>query len=394
MRAYVFTDASLKRHAGQFVWLAINTEHAETAAFRRKFPVEALPTFFVLDPVAEKVILRWVGGATVAQLHTLFDQQSAAYAASLRTGGAKGAPGAKAPATRAPADAALARADALYGEAKNGEAAQAYLEALAAAPANWPSYRRTVEQALFALSSSDQAEACAKLAREALPRLGRTASAGNVAGSGLDCALQLPKDHPQRAAWVAELEAAGRRIVADSTIAMAADDRSGLYIVLLDARDDAADSTGRRATAEAWARFLERQAARAKTADARAVFDSHRLSAYLELGTPEQAIPMLQASEAALPDDYNPPARLAVAWKAMKKWPEALAASDRALARAYGPRKLLLYQARVEIYEGMGDVAAERRTLADAIAFAEALPEGQRSQSRIDAFKKKLGALK
>ena len=49
---------------------------------------------------------------------------------------------------------------------------------------------------------------------------------------------------------------------------------------------------------------------------------------------------MLQASERDLPDDYNPPARLATAYKAMRRWDEALAASDRALAKAYGPRKL------------------------------------------------------
>ena len=389
MRAYVFTDASLKRHAGQFVWLAINTEHAETAAFRRKFPVEALPTFFIVDPFTEKVLLRWVGGATVNQLHRLFDEQSAVWSARLKRPGAAAAAG-----PRAAADAALARADALYGEGKNAEAAKAYAEALAAAPRDWRSYSRAVEQALFALSSADQPESCAVLALDALPRFGRTSSAGNVAGSGLSCALQLPKEHPRRAALVNALESASRRIAADTTITMAADDRSGLYISLLDAREDAADSTGRRAVAEAWARFLEGQAARARNSEARAVFDSHRLSAYLELGEPERAIPMLEASERALPDDYNPPARLAVAYKALRRWPEALAASDRALAKAYGPRKLNIFQARIEIYEGMGDRAAEKKTLEEAIAYAESLPEGQRSASRIAGFRKQLDALK
>ena len=38
MRAFVLTDASLERRAGQFVWLAIDTEKPENAAFKRKFP--------------------------------------------------------------------------------------------------------------------------------------------------------------------------------------------------------------------------------------------------------------------------------------------------------------------------------------------------------------------
>ena len=32
MRAYVFTDASLSRHAGQFVWLALDFENSRNAA--------------------------------------------------------------------------------------------------------------------------------------------------------------------------------------------------------------------------------------------------------------------------------------------------------------------------------------------------------------------------
>ena len=41
-----------------FVWLAIDTEKPENAAFKRKFPVEALPTFLVLDPKTETAALR------------------------------------------------------------------------------------------------------------------------------------------------------------------------------------------------------------------------------------------------------------------------------------------------------------------------------------------------
>jgi tetratricopeptide (TPR) repeat protein len=103
---------------------------------------------------------------------------------------------------------------------------------------------------------------------------------------------------------------------------------------------------------------------------------------------------MLEASERDLPDDYNPPARLAAAWKAMKRYDEALAASDRALAKAYGPRKLGILQTRAEIYAGRGDAEAARRTLEEAVGYAESLPAGQRSDRTIAGLKKKLGAMK
>jgi hypothetical protein len=78
----------------------------------------------------------------------------------------------------------------------------------------------------------------------------------------------------------------------------------------------------------------------------------------------------------------------------MKRWDEALAPSDRALAKAYGPRKLGIYSTRADIFSGKGDQEAARRTLEEAIAYADALPPGQRSETAIAGLRRKLAALK
>ena len=385
MRAFVFTDKALARLAGRFVWLEIDTERAENAPLEKKLAVGALPTFYVLDPDSERVALRWVGGATVPQLEKILEDGRLAVAGKQAAGKGEVRGGA--------ADAALARADRLYGEDKNAAAAPAYQEALAQAPAGWPRYARAVESLLFALQATKDNETAAKLAREAFPRLATSPSAANVAATGLDCALKLPSENAQSADLVAALEADARAVVGDAKLDVAADDRSAAYISLLDARKKAKDEAGAKDVATRWASFLEAEAARAKSPDQRTVFDSHRLSAYLELGAPERAIPMLEASERDLPQDYNPPARLAVAYKAMQRWDEALAASDRALPKAYGPRQLGLLQTRSDIYVGRGDSDAARRTLADALALAESLPAPQRSESTLTNLRKKLEAL-
>ena len=93
---------------------------------------------------------------------------------------------------------------------------------------------------------------------------------------------------------------------------------------------------------------------------------------------------MLEQSERDFPEDYNPPARLAIAYRAMKKWDEALAASDRALSRVYGPRKIVVLQARADIYAKKGDLAAAKKTWGEALATAEALPKEQRSERQED----------
>jgi len=376
MKAFVFTDRALTRRTGQFVWLAIDTEKAVNAPFLTKFPVQVWPSFYVLDPTTETVALRWVGGATVPQLQKILDDGQAAVGSRGRG-----------------LDETLARADKLYGQQKNGEAAEAYREALTQAPPEWPGYARTVESLLFALQASHQREPCAKTAREAFAKLARTSSAANVAASGLDCALELPAENRERKDLVAALEADALDVLAEKDVPMAADDRSSVYISLLDAREDAKDAVGKKREASEWASFLETEAAKAKTSEERAVFDSHRLSAYLVLEQPERAIPMLEASERDLPDDYNPPARLAAAYKAMKRYDDALAASDRALAKAYGPRRVLILQTRADIYAAKGVAAAARRTLKDALRAAEALPPGQRSEGSIAAIQKKLDAM-
>jgi tetratricopeptide (TPR) repeat protein len=376
MRAFVFTDKSLERRAGQFVWLSINTERAGNSGVLSRFPVEVWPSFFVIDPRTEKIALRWVGGATLPQVERLLDDGRRAVA-----GGGKGL------------DEILARADRLYGEKKNAEAAAAYREALRKAPPQWRSRARATESLLFALQSTREFASCADTARVAFPKLAQTPSAANVAAIGLDCALSIDANDPRRANLVVALAGDARQVIDHPSPGWAADDVSSVYDELAQERAAAKDESGRREVLTGWARFLEGEASRAKTPEGRAVFDSHRVSVYLALGEPERAVPMLEASERDLPDDYNPPARLAAAYKAMKRWDDALAAIDRALAKAYGPRKVGFFGTRADILAAKGDTPAARQTLEEGIRFAEALPAEQRSDRTIAGLKKKLAAV-
>ena len=74
----------------------------------------------------------------------------------------------------------------------------------------------------------------------------------------------------------------------------------------------------------------------------------------------------------------------------MGKYDEALAAYDRALAKAYGPRKIGILRGKADTYAQKGDKEAAKKTIEEAIRFAESLPEGQRSESTIASLKKKL----
>ena len=377
MKAYVFTDKALDGYAEKFVWAAIDIEKPENAKFRKDFIIEGVPSFYIVDPADGKVAVRWLGGATVEQLTHILDD------------GAKAVKGKSEDRLRN----ALARADRIYGEGKLEDAAKAYQHVLSLAPAGWDRRARTIESLLFAYSTSRQNAPCAALAKKEYSRYRNTSAAMNIAALGLDCALSLEEGVDGRTELISTLEQHARETMGNAKVKVAADDRSGLYIAMITAREKAGDEEGTRNLLEEWAGFLEAEAAKAKTADARAVFDSHRLSAYLELGQPERAIPMLEASARDLPEDYNPPARLAVAYKAMKQPDAAVAAADRALAMAYGPRKLGIYRTKADALADKGDMEGARATLTEALQMAEALPDGQRSDRTIQALQEKLQEL-
>jgi tetratricopeptide (TPR) repeat protein len=372
MQAFVFTDKRLERYAGQFVWLQVDIDNAKNAAFLAKYPTPAIPTLLIIDPAKESVALRYVSGATVPQMIKLLDDGKRAVQ----------------PRKTQDSDALLVQADALASSGKTADAIPLYEKALANAPKSWARLGRAAEAYETALMMSNATERCANTALQYYPKLKGTNSGANLAAAGLACAAELGN-----AQSIATLEAATREALADKTIPLSGDDKSGMYQSLISARQALKDEAGQKAVTVEWANFLDAEAARAKTAEERTVYDSHRLSAYMELGTPEKAIPMLEQSEKDFPNDYNPPARLAAAYKAIQKYDEALAASDRALKLVYGPRKVTVLRGRADIYLAKGDKESARKTLQEALDYANALPTGQRNERTIAALKKKMDAI-
>ena len=72
MRAFVFTDPALTSRAGQFVWLELNVDDERNAAHRERLSLEVMPTFLVVSPADESVIMRREDGMTVAEESTAF----------------------------------------------------------------------------------------------------------------------------------------------------------------------------------------------------------------------------------------------------------------------------------------------------------------------------------
>ena len=347
LRAYVFPDPSLRRFASRFVWLSVDTEREKNAAFVEKLGIHVLPTLFVIDAASETPALAWPGSLTAAELAKLLDD-------ALRTSGGDGA------------EAALRRGQQATAAGRKDDALAAYRAALAAAPPAWPRRPEALDALVTQLddsdgdrSASDKRE-CARMAASVAPSMPPGTARADVVRVGIQCATESGAGGDggrDDAGTLEALTSLGETMAGDPHEAILADDRSDLFDFVAGGWTSLGRPDDAHRVAQHWAAFLEGEAARATSPAARAVFDAHRVAAYLALGEPARALPMLEESARDFPNDYNPPARMGRALLALGRPDEAIASLDRALGLAYGPRKLTLWSLEADAYVARGDRA-------------------------------------
>jgi thioredoxin-like negative regulator of GroEL len=359
LKEHVLKDPAMARNGKRYVFASIDTEKEKNAAFLEKFPVEVWPTLFIIDPKSETAVLKWMGTGTVAQIEKLLDDGE-----------------------KAADDTGLVKADALFAGGKADEAASAYRQVYESMGKDHPRRARTLESLINALYSSKQMEACARAAFDA-SSLPRGPSFVNAVAMGLSCATSSKE--PWTAEAVKTLEPLA--VEALSLEGILADDKSGIYELLVDLHDD-------KKLALQWLSFLEGEAAKAQTPAARAVFDPHRVNAAMAAGEPLRAEAALLQSEKDLPDDYNPPARLALIYREAGRYDDALSAIERAFSKSYGPRKLRLYETKASILQKKGDTAGQKTALNEAVAYGRTLPASQRPEKTLQRLEGEAQKLK
>ncbi len=378
MREHVFNKPELLKHGQRYVFLSIDTEKEKSAPFLRKFPIDVWPTLFIVDSAKETVVLKWLGSVNADQFGKLLDDGEKAVKVASQ---AKGS-----------AEQKLAQADRAYGEKKVPGSIAAYKEALALMKADHPRRPRTVESLLTALSQNNAHKDCVDLALAEAPKLPRGPSYVNAVYLGLSCQASADAKEPWKLDAGEQLFALGEDALKVDGIL--ADDRSGLYETMVEFLTEKGDKKNSVELAKAWLEFLEAEAAKAPTPAARAVFDPHRLNAALASNQPQRVVAALTKSEQDLPEDYNPAARLAVTYRELGKFDEALAAAERAMKKVYGPRKVRVFETRASILAKKGDLAGQKQTLTEAVAYAKGLPEGQRNEKTIARLEGQVAKLK
>ncbi len=366
MRAYVFPDKALAKHAGQFVWLSIDIDNPKNAKFNEKFPANGVPTFLIIDSRTERPVLTWYGTVTVPQLHKLLED-------GLAVGKPKAA---------GSPEAFLQRADQLSVEGKSAEAAAAYREALKAGGPQWSRFTRAAESMMLTYELSGDYVNGVKAAMEIAPKLPRDQSFVNVMRIGIACATVEKRTSVDGRARFTPDEAHLQALLPLAEEALKvpggfADDKAAIHLSLIGiARNANDDALVKKRAADMWT-FLEKEARSAPSAEGRAALDGARISAANFLNNPGMVLPLLEESERDLPDDYNASQRLASVYIQLKRTDDALAAYRRAALKAEGPSRVSILLSCANICDTKGDKAAARSSLEQALKAAEELPGKQ-----------------
>ena len=383
MRSFVFPDAGLRSAKDAVVWLSVETEAEKNREVVEKFPADGLPTFLMIDPSTEQVIGRWLGTSSVNEMRHFVLDTAAAWQATRKGGKVSEA-------TRAEQEGHAAQQRKDYAAA-----AVAYRRAVTLSPASDPMRPERVNQLLSALARQRAPEAvkeCVGLAGAELPRSRPTPIGADLADFAATCAAQAGGTAESKALLATALKRMDS-LAADPKAALSADDRSSIYASLADHLDELGRHDEAVAAMHKRAAVLEAAAARAPDATTAATFDAHRAETYLYLGEPAKAETLLATREKEMPQDYNPPARLARVLLEQKRAPEAEAAVNRALAlMPQGPRKVGILGLKARILEAQG----KDRTpvLQEQLTLLRSLPVGQRNpetEQKVEAELKALG---
>ena len=372
MKRYVFPDPGLRPVRDAAVYLSVDSENPKNKDFLDKFPLDAWPTFLVIDPEDGSVLGRWVGSATPNEFRSFVQQGVDAMRGKDKT---------------SPAEAEMRKGYEARSRRDFTAAAAAYGKALELTAAGDPARPERLVLLASALQHEKNEEAnrkCVALGLAEMNATGISAVATDFAAVVSSCAEALPKGDAQAAQLKREGQRRIETLLRDPSAPLSVDDRSDAMASLVELYDDASRHDEALAMARKRVALLEGAAKKAPDHTMASTFDAHRVDAYLYLGEPKKAETLLSAREKEMSSDYNPPARLARVYFEEKKLAEAEKAVDRALAKmTRGQRQISILglKAKILAAEGKptGDVVQEQLSIFRELPKTQQNPDTERS---------------
>lgn len=373
MKHGVLDSPALRPYADRVVFAAIDTDRESNARFLETHEVRVWPSLFVIDPKTDQVLGFWPGAASLGEVRGLLDDALAIQDEH-----------------RDPSDPrfALVEARRALARGQHQAAFDRYVRLIANVPAAWPRRSEALTGAMWSVYRMKDWQACASFGMEHVDEVRGAAAPADFCFILMQCGLMLAADGIETQA-VHRAEQRLRQLVTHPPVESSIDDRADAMLMLaavLKARDD---DEGFRALHERRLRIMEEDASRAASPREASTHDYARAVSYMALGRSEEAIRMLEQRERELPDAYEPAARLADVLLEAGRYEQALAAIDRAIAKAYGPRLLRYLDTRATILEKLGRRDEMLETLRKAAEGHKALARGLADEKRLEQARKR-----
>ncbi len=354
MQRDVLSTPALAAYADRVVFVAIDTDRPENAAFLSRFVVKLWPTFFAIGSDGERVLGVHPGSMDVQETTAFLDD-------AIRVAHAAAVDGPERALLEA--HAALARADTTTALAKYTEAS--------AAP--WSRRTEAIMGAMRMLSTTKDHAGCVRFGVSMLRAVDRGGAPGDLAGSVLACAEKLD-DKKLLADTLPVLHARFEELVKNPPAGSAVDDKADVLATLADIEETLGHADAVKATHLKRLALLEADAAAATTPKHAQVHDYARLNSLLALSRGAEAVALFEQRMKQLPDDYEPAARLASTLFKLDLFAEADVAVEKAIALSYGTRRLRYRLLQADIAAKLKNPGKERAALEAIVAENAKLP--------------------
>jgi predicted negative regulator of RcsB-dependent stress response len=368
----MLVQADLARFAGQFVWLELNFDNEANGAFLAQYGAYATPTFYIIDSQDGNVAASQTGAMSLVELKQFLDRGLRGVSSKKQTR----------------ADIALVRGDTVLAK-RPEEAVADYKEALQLAQVSWS--QREVAQAslVTALQSSGHYQECAETAAIAARDMSRGPSFARTIVAGMWC-LHSDDPAPWTKATAVNLEPlANEALSLHSTVR---DHRNELYRTLMYLALSRENKKKAAVLGDRW--LAELDGIKPKNSEERTAVDIARVESVQVFGDPRRILPALQASEREMPTNWNASLRVAQMESQEGNFVEAIAATDRGLARRPGPAgKSWLLRVKADALVETGRKTEARRALEEALVAAKTIPNEGSRENNIRALQRSIEAL-
>ena len=359
MKHTVLQSKELKKVAGDAIWLAVDTENPANQDILDVYTITVWPTFLIVDD-EENTSARLLGSTSVDGFMAFLD---------------RGFKSTKATSSKSH----LSLGDSEAAKGNFHEASQHYQNAATTLPKGSIPSPEVMLAWVESLHRLERYDECAQVGtkRQDAVYSSLNATLADYAYFLTDCQkrVKAPDLQNTRLQFITLIE----NLLKNRTAKLSTDDRSEALRMLRNFYVQEESTEKAKTTAERQKHLLDKAVKNSKTPYEAMTYSFHRMDVYSYLGNIKDMIPWFKSLTQQLPEEYDPPYRLASVYNEIENHTKALEYAALAQSRAEGPRRarVLSFTAKIHAKTKAFDAAIKAQN--EALKIYQRQPQTPRN---------------